>query len=103
MPTFLFSHHFPDGFQPSPETAAAAAAWFESLGEHRLNGRPATFDTQRIGNCRGEPMLTTYTLVTTDDLEAAVALASTWPMLARRGGVDVREFALVRTPVGSAV
>jgi hypothetical protein len=99
MLTFLFTHHFPEGFQTSPETAAAARAWFASLGDNLLSGRPATLETRRLGNCRADEAQIALTLVSADDMESAVALASTWPLLARGGGVDVREFALLRPPV----
>jgi len=103
MPTYLITHHFPDGFQPGPETAAAARAWFDGLGEHLISGQPASLETQRLGRGRGDPQQVAYSLVAADDLAAAAALASGWPLLARGGGVDVRELALRRVPVGTGV
>jgi hypothetical protein len=37
MASYLFIHHFPKAFQGSPETAAAATAWFQQL-EPNLGG-----------------------------------------------------------------
>jgi hypothetical protein len=36
-----------------------------------------------------------YTLISTDDLAAAMAVAETWPLLARSGGVEVREMRIL--------
>jgi hypothetical protein len=36
-----------------------------------------------------------YTLISTDDLEAAMAVAKAWPLLARGGGVEVRELPIL--------
>lgn len=93
MPTFLLTHHFPANFQGSPETAAAARDWFARLGA-TMPGRGSTApeEPRCLGDCltRGERRLA-YTLISTDDLEAAVACAKAWPLLARGGGVEVRE------------
>ena len=96
MPTFFLTHHFPPNFQGSPETAAAATAWFERLGANLVGrGNPA-FKTRRLGNCGTDPEQLAYTLISTDKLEAAVALAEAWPLLAHGGGVEVRELTVLQ-------
>jgi hypothetical protein len=101
MPTFILTHQFPRDFQGSPETAAAARAWFEHLAVN-LAGRSApTFETRQLGHCAEAERAVAYTLICADDLEAAVALAQSWPLLARGGGVEVRELT-VMTPTTPA-
>jgi len=57
-------------------------------------GNP-TVQPQRLGNCGSGQAHLAYTLLSADDLEAAVAVAQAWPLLARGGGVEVRELTLV--------
>ena len=93
MPKFLLTHHFPANFQGSPQTAAAATDWFARLGA-TMPGRGSTAleESRRLGDCPtpGERRLA-HTLISTDDLETAMAFAKAWPLLARGGGVEVQE------------
>ncbi len=75
MPTFLLTHHFPKGFQSSPETAAAATAWLANLGATIPGqGNPPLEELPRLGDCETDPgRRLAYTLISTDDLEAAMA------------------------------
>ena len=93
MPTYLLTHLFPANFQGSPETAAAAAAWFASLGRTTPGlGNTEIPEPHRLGNCAtasGRRMA--YTLISAADLEAAMGFAKAWPLLARGGGIELRE------------
>jgi hypothetical protein len=103
VPTFLLTHHFPNDFQGSPETASAAAAWLARLGATMPgSGSTAPEEPRRLGDCgtRGERRLA-YTLISTDGLETAMALATAWPLLARGGGVEVQQIRVL-TPSGQA-
>jgi hypothetical protein len=95
MPTFFLTHHFPKNFQTSPETAAAATAWFERLGANLVGRGNPTFETRRLGNCGTDVEQLAYTLISADELEAAVALAEGWPLLARGGGIELRELTVI--------
>jgi len=101
MPTFLLTHHFPRGFQGSPETAAAATAWFASLGATIPGeGNPPPDQLPRLGDCGTNPeRRLAYTLVSTNDLEAAMAIAQGWPLLTRGGGVEVRQLPILTPSV----
>jgi hypothetical protein len=102
MPTFLLTHQFPRDFQVSPETAAAARAWFARLAVNLTGRSTPTFEARQLGHCANEAERpVAYTLICADDLEAAVALAQSWPLLARGGGVEVRELT-VMTPTTPA-
>ena len=101
VPTFLLTHHFPANFQTSSETAAAARIWFASLGQTMPGpGQPSVDNTRRLGDCGTEPeRRIAYTLVSTDNLEGAIAVARAWPPLARGGGVEVHEIPVLTPSV----
>jgi hypothetical protein len=95
MPTYLLTHHFPKDFQGSPETAAAAAAWFERLGTNLVGRSDRRLETRRLGNCGTDAGPRAYEFLSTDTLEEATALAEAWPLLSRSGGVEVLELTSV--------
>jgi hypothetical protein len=107
MGTYLFAHHFPRGFQGSPETAAAAVAWFEQLAPNLAGRTDRSAEPRRLGDSGADPEATAFELVTADDLEAAAAQAAAWPLLARGGEIEVwalttEKFSLpVPTPAGA--
>jgi hypothetical protein len=91
MGSYLFVHHFPRGFQGSPETAAAATAWFQQL-EPNLSGRtPPVTEPRQFGDPAAEPVPTAFEVINTDDLDRALDLAKAWPLLSRGGRIEVRE------------
>ena len=89
MGTYLLVHHFPKGFQGSPETAAAAVAWFEHLEPNLASRTDRGVEHRTLGDTGAEPELSAYELITADDIEAAMALAAGWPLLARGGAIEV--------------
>jgi hypothetical protein len=79
MGSYLFVHHFPKGYQGSPETAAAATAWFQQL-EPNLAGRTILGAEPRgFGDPGADPVPSAYEVISADDLEGAVDLAKAWP------------------------
>jgi hypothetical protein len=103
MPTYLVTHHFPQDFQGSPETAAAATAWFERLGANLVSRSDARFESRQFGSCATDSRLRAYTVISTETLEETLDLAQAWPLLTRGGGVEVRELsALPMVPRASA-
>jgi hypothetical protein len=99
MPTFVLTHHFPRGFQGSPETAAAATAWFDRIGTSLVGRGNPSIEPLRLGNCPSpQERMVAYTVLATDDPKAAVELAQAWPLLARGGGIEVRELTTARLP-----
>ncbi len=91
MPEFILTHRFPEGFKGSPETAAAARAWFQALGNHMVSRGDPAFSPRTLGDCGTDTRLSAYTVVSADNAEAAVALAGSWPLLEHGGGVEVRQ------------
>jgi len=79
---------------------AAWTAWFESMGAHLVNIGQPVFERGTLGNCAADTVLGGYSLVTADDLEAAVALAMGCPFLDQDGGVEVGELAVLNAARG---
>jgi hypothetical protein len=95
MPTYLITNRITDSFRPGPEAFAAWTAWFERLGAHLEDrGNPA-FSRTTLGDCGPETMLGGYTLITADNLDAAVTLAQSHPLLTLGGGLEIGELTLI--------
>jgi hypothetical protein len=66
-------------------------AWFDELGVSLLDRGNPVIVSATLGHCDGETTLGGYTLITADDLDAAVAMAATCPALGYGGGVEIGE------------
>ncbi|MDX6336359.1 MAG: hypothetical protein QOG05_3699 [Streptosporangiaceae bacterium] len=99
MATFLFSYRMPADYQAGrPDAIANWTAFFKGLGDHVVDqGRPVA-ETAELGDCGAGTRPGGYSLISADDLEAAVALAQGCPALAEGAGVQVG----VLTDVGPA-
>jgi hypothetical protein len=92
MSTFLFSYHFPKTYPAgSPDNVAAWRAWFQSMGANLADAGKPVVERRTLGNCVPETLQGGYTLVTADDIEAAVKLAEGCPGLRHRIGIEVGE------------
>jgi hypothetical protein len=95
MPSYLITNRIPSSFRPSPEAFAAWTTWFEELGDHLEDrGNPA-FSRTTLGNCGQETQPGGYTLINADDLEKAVKLAKSHPLMRFGGGVEIGELTLI--------
>jgi hypothetical protein len=95
LPTYLITNRAPASFTPSPGAFAAWTDWFEQLGSHLEDrGNPA-FKRTTLGNCGPETVLGGYTLIDADDLDAAVELAESHPLIKFGGGVEIGELTLI--------
>jgi hypothetical protein len=100
MSTFVFAYRSPKGFAPgSADTVAAWQAWFEQMQANLIDRGNPIFARQSLGNCGSDTVLGGYTMISADDLPAAVALAKGSPILSIGGGVDVGELASVNAAV----
>lgn len=89
MPTFVFTYRMPVGYVPGgPETMAAWAAWFDSMGESLSDRGNPVFESAELGICGQGTRLGGYTFVNAENLESAVALAEGSPALEAGGGVE---------------
>jgi hypothetical protein len=92
MPTFLFSYRTPKTFTPgSPDTVAAWTAWFEGMGANLVDAGKPVAGRRTLGKCPPDTLQGGYSLVTADDIEAAVELAEGCPGLRDGFGVEVGE------------
>jgi YCII-related domain len=91
MSKFLFSYRTSQNYAPGPDSMADWNAWFRDLGSKVVDIGNPVFERSTLGNCEGDSLLGGYSIVTADDLEAAVALAETCPVLAHGGGIEVGE------------
>ena len=90
MTTFLFSYRMPQAYVPGrPEAAAAWAAWFQEMGASVTDHGNPVFESASLGHCGEGTALGGYSLITADDLDAAIALAKGCPALAEGAGVEV--------------
>ncbi len=64
-------------------------AWFESLGGSRIDNGYGVLATRTLGRLGAGTRLGGYSVVTTEDIESAAALAGGCPALRLGGGVEV--------------
>ncbi len=95
MPTYLITNRAPKNHQEPADALAVWNAWFKRLGANLVDRGNPVFARRKLGNCGTDTELGGYTLVTADNLEAAVALAEECPELAVGGGVEVGELTIL--------
>jgi hypothetical protein len=95
MAMFVLVNRAPKHHTPSPEAMAAFNAWFEQLGANLVDRGNPVFAARTLGNSGADTTLGGYTLITADDLDAAVALAKGHPLLHLGGGVEVGELTVL--------
>ena len=93
MPKYVFAYRIQEGDSGSPDAMAQWMAWFEELGSAVVDAGNPVFSRSTLGNTGSGSALGGYSLITADDLEAAVTLAKGCPALAAGGGVEVGELA----------
>jgi NAD(P)-dependent dehydrogenase (short-subunit alcohol dehydrogenase family) len=89
VPRFLLSYRVPRDYQPGAETAKAWQAWFHGLGASHIDPGHAVLVTRALGNLGDDTRLGGYSLVTAEDIDGAVALATGGPALQLKGGVEI--------------
>jgi hypothetical protein len=89
VPKFLFAYRVPKDYQPGAETAKTWQAWFDSLGNSRIDTGHAVLATRTLGNLDATTRLGGYSLVTTEDMAGAAALAADCPAVQLGGGVEI--------------
>ena len=99
MPSFVFTYRTAPGTTRTPESAQAWRSWFDAMGDHLADiGKPG-IEAAAVGNCGPDTRLGGYSLITADDLDAALEVAKGCPGLARGGGVEVAQLGEVSAPV----
>jgi hypothetical protein len=100
MPTFLLTYGLSGDHVPTSELGAAWRSWSEGLGNSLADLRKPMVRTTVLGNHEaGDDRLGGYSLVTADDLDAAVAIATGSSARSHGGSVEVGELGEVPSPV----
>jgi hypothetical protein len=90
MTTYVFSYRVPKDYTPGrTETVAAWTAWFESMGTSLVEQGQVVIESSALGNLGDGTRLGGYSIVSADDPEAAMALATGCPALELGGGVEI--------------
>jgi hypothetical protein len=97
MPTYLITNRAPEGYVGAADAMTAWNAWFDRLADNLADRGNPVFARSIVGNCGPDTELGGYTLITADNLDAAVALARDCPMIAAGGGVEVGELTLLNS------
>lgn len=101
MPKYVLAYHGGSGMSDDQaeidRLMAEWGAWFGSMGEAVIDGGNPTGAAKTVGSDGsvtdggGANPLSGYSLITADDLDAAVAHAKGCPVLAAGGSVEVAE------------
>jgi len=90
MATFLFSYRVPTDYVPGrPEGIGAWTSWFASMGASVTDIGKPIFESSALGGLGDRTKPGGYSMITADDLEAALTLAKGCPALREGGGVEV--------------
>jgi hypothetical protein len=91
MTKFLYSYRMPVDYQPGrPQAVEAWHTFFDGLGANLVDLGNPVFESSGLGiTGTGSVRLGGYSLLTADDLDAAVAMAKGCPALGGGGGVEV--------------
>ena len=90
MTKYVFSYRVPSGYAPGAETAAEWQAWFGGMGSALVDIGNAVTDYASLGEVGGsDSRMVGYSVVSAEDIDAAVALANGCPALRVGGGVEV--------------
>ena len=89
MAIFVFSYRVPRDYQLGAESGRAWEAWFESLGNSRVDTGHGVVATRPLGRLGAQTRLGGYSLVTAEDIDGAAALATGCPALQLGGGVEI--------------
>jgi hypothetical protein len=90
MTKYVFSFRVPSEYAPGAETAAEWQAWFGGMGSALVDVGNAVTDYASLGEVGGSgSRMVGYSVVSAEDIDAAVALAKNCPALRVGGGVEV--------------
>jgi hypothetical protein len=90
MAMFLFSYRVPADYVPGrPEGIGAWTSWFASMEASVTDIGKPIFESSALGDLGDGTKPGGYSMITADDLEAALTLAKGCPALREGGGVEV--------------
>jgi hypothetical protein len=89
MAKFLFTYRAQQDYTLGrPETTAPWRGWFDSMGGSLVDLGEAVVESSPLGNLGADTRLGGYSVVTADNLEAAMAIAKGCPVIAQGGGIE---------------
>jgi hypothetical protein len=92
MSKYAFVYRAPVEYEGAdPSEQGAWQVFLEGLGSDLIDAGNPVFARGSVGNCGEATVLGGYSIVTADDLPAAMAMARACPTLAAGGGVEVGE------------
>jgi hypothetical protein len=96
MASFVFTYRVPHDYDQlgSPESQSAWMTWFGSLGAGLADYGRAVVTSATLGDVAAGTRLGGYSIVTADDLDAAMELAKGCPALNMGAGVEVGQLAV---------
>jgi hypothetical protein len=90
MANYVFSYRVPSDYAPGPETGSEWEAWFGTMGSALVSVGHAVTDYASLGEVGGsESRMIGYSVVSAEDMDAALTLAKNCPALRVGGGVEV--------------
>lgn len=103
MPDFMFVYHggaVPEGEQAQQDAMVRWGAWMQTNGPALKDpgnpvGSSKTVSSDGVADNGGPNPVSGYTIVTADDIDAAVEMARTSPMIADGGSVEVAEIHVI--------
>jgi YCII-related domain len=101
MTTFVLAYRAPEkrldemlaALDDEGRTAGLGAwrDWFETMGSSLVDQGNPVNDARTLGNCGPGTRIGGYSIISADDIDAAVEIARGCPSLERDGGVEVGE------------
>jgi hypothetical protein len=93
---FIFIYRVPENYRGTADAAAVWDSWFDALGANLFDKGNPVFVTTGSGTSGGSELrLGGYSLISAENLDAAVELAKACPIIQSGGAVEVGEL----TPV----
>jgi hypothetical protein len=90
MAKYVFSFRVPSDYRPGEGAGAEWQAWFNGMGPALVSVGHAVTDYASLGEVGGsDSRMIGYSVVSAEDMEAALALAKDCPALGVGGGVEV--------------
>jgi hypothetical protein len=87
---FVFSFRVPSDYAPNAETPVEWRIWFDGLGSALVDVGNAVTEHASLGEVGGSgSRMVGYSVVSAQDMDSALALATDCPALRVGGGVEV--------------